>query len=61
MLAIASVFSAYAQTITVKDLTTLEAISGASVYLSANNIELFEFIGMTNNEGIIVLQQHFGS
>ena len=61
MLAIASAFSAHAQTITVKDLTTLEAISGASVYLSANNIELFEFIGMTNNEGIIVLQQHFGS
>ena len=61
MLAIASVFSAHAQTITVKDLTTLEAISGASVYLSANNIELFEFIGMTNNEGIIVLQHHFGS
>ena len=61
MLAVASVFSAHAQTITVKDLTTLEAISGASVYLSANNIELFEFIGMTNNEGIIVLQQHFGS
>jgi hemoglobin/transferrin/lactoferrin receptor protein len=61
LLAVASVFSAHAQTITVKDLTTLEAISGASVYLSANNIELFEFIGMTNNEGIIVLQQHFGS
>ena len=61
MLAVASVFSAHAQTITVKDLTTLEAISGASLYLSANNIELFEFIGMTNNEGIIVLQQHFGS
>ena len=61
LLAVASAFSAHAQTITVKDLTTLEAISGASLYLSANNIELFEFIGMTNNEGIIVLQQHFGS
>lgn len=61
LLAVASVFSAHAQTITVKDLTTLEAISWASVYLSANNIELFEFIGMTNNEGIIVLQQHSGS
>ena len=61
VLTIASAFSAHAQTITVKDLTTLEAISGAYVYISANNIELPEFIGKTNNEGIIVLQKHFGS
>jgi nanoRNase/pAp phosphatase (c-di-AMP/oligoRNAs hydrolase) len=53
LLAIAGVFSAHAQTITVKDLTTLEAISGASVFISANNIELRDFIGNTNNEGII--------
>jgi hemoglobin/transferrin/lactoferrin receptor protein len=51
MLAIASVFSAHAQTITVKDLTTLEVISGASVFISANNIELPQQIGTTNNEG----------
>ncbi len=61
VLAIASVFSAHAQTITVKDLTTLEAISGASVYISANNIELPDFIGNTNNEGFIDLPKHFGS
>ncbi len=61
LLAIASAISAHAQKITVKDLTTLEAITGASVYISANNIELFELIGMTNNEGVIVLQKYFGS
>jgi hemoglobin/transferrin/lactoferrin receptor protein len=61
VLAIASALSAYAQTITVKDLTTLEAISGASVFISANNIELHDFIGNTNNEGIIDLPKHFGS
>jgi hemoglobin/transferrin/lactoferrin receptor protein len=54
-------FSAHAQSITVKDLTTLEAISGASVFISANNIELRDFIGNTNNEGIIDLPKHFGS
>jgi hemoglobin/transferrin/lactoferrin receptor protein len=47
----ASLFSAHAQTITVKDLTTLEAISGASVFISQNNIELPQQIGTTNNEG----------
>jgi hemoglobin/transferrin/lactoferrin receptor protein len=57
----ASLFSAHAQSITVKDLTTLEAISGASVFISANNIELRDFIGNTNNEGIIDLPKHFGS
>lgn len=51
VLAIASVFSAYAQTITVKDLTTLEVISGASIFISKNNIELPQQIGTTNNEG----------
>lgn len=51
MLAIASVFSAHAQTITVKDLTTLEVISGASIFISKNNIELPQQIGATNNEG----------
>ena len=61
VLTIASAFSAHAQTITVKDLTTLEAISGASVFISPNNIELLDFIGNTNNEGIIVLPKHFGS
>lgn len=61
VLAIASALSVHAQTITVKDLTTLEPISGASIYISANNIELQDFIGYTNNEGIIVLPQHFGS
>jgi hypothetical protein len=61
MLAIASAFSAHAQTITVKDLTTLEAISGASVFISANNIELRDFIGNTNNEGIIDLPKHLRS
>jgi len=61
VLAIASAFSAHAQTITVKDLTTLEAISGASIYISANNIELCDFIGNTNNEGVIDLPKHFGS
>jgi hemoglobin/transferrin/lactoferrin receptor protein len=61
LLAIASAISAHAQKITIKDLTTLEAISGASIYISANNIELSEFIGITNNEGIIFLQQHTGS
>jgi hemoglobin/transferrin/lactoferrin receptor protein len=61
VLAIASAFSAHTQTITVKDLTTLEAISGASIYISANNIELCDFIGNTNNEGIIDLPIHFGS
>ena len=61
VLAIASLFIAHAQTITVKDLTTLEVISGASVYISANNIELPDFIGNTNNEGIIGLPKHFGS
>jgi len=57
----ASLFSAHAQSITVKDLTTLEAISGASVFISANNIELRDFIGNTNNEGVIDLPKHFGS
>ncbi|MFY8077861.1 MAG: TonB-dependent receptor plug domain-containing protein [Flavobacteriales bacterium] len=47
----ASFFSSHAQTITVKDLTTLEAISGASVFISKNNIELPQLIGTTNNEG----------
>jgi hemoglobin/transferrin/lactoferrin receptor protein len=61
VLAMASLFSAHAQSITVKDLTTLEAISGASVFISANNIELRDFIGNTNNEGIIDLPKHFGS
>ena len=51
LLAMASLFSAHAQTITVKDLTTLEAISGASVFISQNNIELPQQIGTTNNEG----------
>jgi hemoglobin/transferrin/lactoferrin receptor protein len=51
VLAIASLFSAHAQTITVKDLTTLEVISGASVFISKNNIELLQQIGTTNNEG----------
>ena len=51
LLAIAGVFSAHAQKITVKDLTTLEVISGASVFISANNIELPQQIGTTNNEG----------
>ncbi|MFA9220586.1 MAG: TonB-dependent receptor plug domain-containing protein [Sediminibacterium sp.] len=51
VLAIASAFSAHAQTITVKDLTTLEVISGASVFISQNNIELPQQIGTTNNEG----------
>lgn len=61
VLAIAGAFSAHAQTITVKDLTTLEAISGATIYISANNIELLDLIGNTNNEGIIDLTKHFGS
>jgi hemoglobin/transferrin/lactoferrin receptor protein len=61
VLAIASAFNAHAQTITVKDLTTLEPISGASIYISANNIELCDFIGNTNNEGVIDLPKHFGS
>ena len=61
VLAIASALGAHAQTISVKDLTTLEPISGASIYISANNIELRDFIGSTNNEGIIVLPKHFGS
>jgi hemoglobin/transferrin/lactoferrin receptor protein len=51
VLAIASTFSAHAQTITVKDLTTLEVISGASIFISKNNIELPQQIGATNNEG----------
>jgi len=58
VLAIVSVFSAHAQTITVnaqtitvKDLTTLEVISGASIFISKNNIELPQQIGTTNNEG----------
>jgi hemoglobin/transferrin/lactoferrin receptor protein len=51
VLAIASALSADAQTITVKDLTTLEAISGASIFISKNNIELPQQIGNTNNEG----------
>ncbi len=51
VLAMASVFSAHAQTITVKDLTTLEVISGASIFISKNNIELPQQIGTTNNEG----------
>jgi len=51
VLAIASTFNAHAQTITVKDLTTLEPISGASIFISKNNIELPQQIGATNNEG----------
>jgi hemoglobin/transferrin/lactoferrin receptor protein len=51
VLAIASAFNAHAQTITVKDLTTLEVISGASIFISKNNIELPQQIGATNNEG----------
>ncbi|MFN5092058.1 MAG: TonB-dependent receptor plug domain-containing protein, partial [Bacteroidota bacterium] len=42
----------WTQTITVKDLTTLEVISGASIYISKNNIELPTQIGTTNNEGV---------
>lgn len=51
VLAIANIISAHAQTITVKDLTTLEVISGASIFISKNNIELPQQIGTTNNEG----------
>jgi len=51
VLALASLFSAHAQKITVKDLTTLEVISGASIFISKNNIELPQQIGATNNEG----------
>jgi len=51
VLAIASALSSHGQTITVRDLTTLEPISGASIYISANNIELPQQIGATNNEG----------
>ena len=51
VLAIASVLSVHAQTLTVKDLTTLEVISGASIFISKNNIELPQQIGITNNEG----------
>ncbi len=51
LLALFSVIS-WTQTITVKDLTTLEVISGASIYISKNNIELPTQIGTTNNEGI---------
>ena len=51
VLALASVLSVHAQTITVKDLTTLEVISGASIFISQNNIELPQQIGTTNNEG----------
>jgi len=51
LLAVASLFSAHAQKITVKDLTTLEVISGASIFISKNNIELPQQIGATNNEG----------
>ena len=61
VLAIAIALSAHAQTITIKDLTTLEVISGASIYISANNIELCDFIGNTNNEGVVDLPKHFGS
>ncbi|MBM3448151.1 MAG: TonB-dependent receptor [Bacteroidetes bacterium] len=42
----------WTQTITVKDLTTLDVISGASIYISKNNIELPTQIGTTNNEGV---------
>lgn len=51
-LTIVCVISAFAQPlqlIRVKDLTTLEPIPGASIYISANNIELNELIGITNN------------
>lgn len=51
VLALTSLVAAHAQTITVKDLTTLEGISGASVYILKNNIELPQQIGTTNNEG----------
>ena len=51
VLAMASLINAHAQTITVKDLTTLEVISGASIFISKNNIELPQQIGATNNEG----------
>jgi len=51
VLAIASAISVHAQNITVKDLTTLETISGASIFISKNNIELPQQIGITNNEG----------
>ena len=51
LLAMASLFSAHAHKITVKDLTTLEVISGASIFISKNNIELPQQIGATNNEG----------
>ncbi|MFM7722312.1 MAG: hypothetical protein ACKO7C_04835 [Bacteroidota bacterium] len=39
----------WTQTITVKDLTTLEVISGASIYISKNSIKLPTQIGTTNN------------
>ena len=64
LLAIASALCAYAQPlqfIRVKDLTTLEPISGASIYISANNIELQKLIGISNNEGVIFLPIHQGS
>lgn len=60
-LAIASAISAHAQNIMVKDLTTLEAISGASIYISTNNIELPKFVGKTNNEGSFNLPPFSGS
>ncbi|MFM1772874.1 MAG: hypothetical protein RLZZ71_2016 [Bacteroidota bacterium] len=63
-LTIVCVISAFAQPlqlIRVKDLTTLEPIPGASIYISANNIELNELIGITNNEGAVFLPKHQGS
>lgn len=57
----ASVFYVHAQNITVKDLTTLEVISGASIYISKNNIELPTKIGTTNNEGMFQGSISFGT
>lgn len=51
LLTLASLFGAHAQTISVKDLTTLEPITGASIFISDANIEPPEQIGTTNNEG----------
>lgn len=61
LLAMASVFYVHAQNITVKDLTTLEVISGASIYISKNNIELPTKIGTTNNEGMFQGSISFGT
>ncbi|MFM7771021.1 MAG: TonB-dependent receptor plug domain-containing protein, partial [Bacteroidota bacterium] len=51
----------FGQSIIVKDLTTLEAISGASIYITTNNIELPKFVGKTNSEGLYQLSPFSGS